>query len=85
MVKGLRVGDAQLLLDRIYGVRDRARGVGETFAWLVSEVGELAECLSKNKQPENLEEEAADDLAWLLSLCNIPEIDIEKALVKKYG
>ena len=81
----MEIRDAQRFLDSVYGVRDRARGVERTFAWLVSEVGELAETLVKNHAQSSAHEEAADVLAWLLSLCNIAGIDLDHAFMKKYG
>ena len=50
--------------------------------WFIEEVGELATALmaddSKNKQ-----DECADVFAWLCTLANINDIDLEKAC-KKY-
>lgn len=72
-------------MDEVYGVRDRRRGVDRTFAWFVSEVGELGDALVKNRGCEHLKEEAADVLAWLLSFCNVAGVDLDDAFNSKYG
>ena len=50
--------------------------------WFVEEVGELATALAL-KDKKNKEEEFADVFAWLCTLANINNVDIEKAC-KKY-
>ncbi|MEM4189961.1 MAG: MazG nucleotide pyrophosphohydrolase domain-containing protein [Candidatus Caldarchaeum sp.] len=81
----MEISKAQKLLEEVYGERDRIRGVDRTLAWLVSEVGELAEAIVQNLGHEHVREEAADVVAWLLSLCNITSIDLEQAFLLKYG
>ncbi|MDW8063293.1 MAG: MazG nucleotide pyrophosphohydrolase domain-containing protein [Candidatus Caldarchaeum sp.] len=81
----MKISEAQKMLDELYGGRDRARGMERTFAWLVSEVGELAEAFTKNQGLQNMGEEAADLLAWLLSFCNVASVDLEKFFTAKYG
>jgi NTP pyrophosphatase (non-canonical NTP hydrolase) len=81
----MEIREAQRFLEIVYGVRDRARGVDKAFVWLVSEVGELAEALLKSRGSESVNEEAADILAWLLSLCNIAGIELERVFTEKYG
>jgi len=81
----VEIREAQRFMESVYGVRDRARGVDKTFAWLVSEVGELAAAMLKNRGNASVNEEAADILAWLLSLCNVAGIDLERAFMEKYG
>ncbi|MGA1057635.1 MAG: MazG nucleotide pyrophosphohydrolase domain-containing protein [Phycisphaerales bacterium] len=77
----------QLIRDR-YLETDRARGVPGTYLWFSEEVGELAHALGKREQGKpdraNLEEEFADVLAWLTTLANICEIDLEQAIAAKY-
>lgn len=75
----------QNLLDEMYGERDRRRGKEKTMLWLVEEVGELAEEVNRGRDHARLEEEAADVLAWLLSLMNVVGVDLEKAFLRKYG
>jgi NTP pyrophosphatase (non-canonical NTP hydrolase) len=65
-----------------YEKTDRQRGVPKTFLWFMEEVGELATALAKDDK-ENLLEEFGDVLAWLCTLANISDIDLEKAC-KKY-
>ncbi len=58
--------------------------------WLVEEFGELATALQenapgKNPTPEqraNLAEEFADVIAWLTTIANINNVDLEQALTK---
>jgi len=49
--------------------------------WFVEEVGELATALA-NDDTENKNEEFADVFAWLCTLANIAEVDLEKACEK---
>lgn len=71
----------QALIERRYGKRDRERGTPGTFMWLIEEVGELATALHGSDQA-NKEEEFADVFAWLCTLANINNVDIEKACEK---
>ncbi|HOT72055.1 MAG TPA: MazG nucleotide pyrophosphohydrolase domain-containing protein [Anaerohalosphaeraceae bacterium] len=70
----------QWIRDR-YEKRDRQRGTPETFLWFIEEVGELATALAGN-DPQNKSEEFADVFAWLCTLANINEVDLEKAIEK---
>lgn len=78
----MHISDFQQLIGKKYQRRDRKRGTPVTFMWFIEEIGELATALacddSKNKQ-----EEFADVFAWLCTLANINDIDLEKAC-KKY-
>jgi NTP pyrophosphatase (non-canonical NTP hydrolase) len=49
--------------------------------WFIEEVGELATVLHGTDQA-NKEEEFADVLAWLCTLANINDVDLEKACEK---
>ena len=49
--------------------------------WFIEEVGELATALA-SEDHENKEEEFADVLAWLCTLANISDVDLEKACTK---
>lgn len=80
----MRISEAQELIRRAYYERDKVRGLYATFAWLVEEVGELANALLANDR-NNIEEEIADVFAWLLSVANLLNIDVEKAFLKKYN
>lgn len=61
------IADFQDLMDRTYGVRDRARGREATVAWLAEELGELARAVRKGDAADQLHE-LGDVLAWLASL-----------------
>jgi NTP pyrophosphatase (non-canonical NTP hydrolase) len=64
--------------------KDTERGLFPTFTWLVEEVGELAEALLEDNK-DHIEEEIADVIAWVISIANLKEIDVEEALSKKYS
>ncbi len=73
----------QDLMRRIYFHRDSRRGATGTFNWLVDEVEELRTAI-KEEDKKALEDEFADVLAWLASLANVVDIDLEGATMKKY-
>jgi NTP pyrophosphatase (non-canonical NTP hydrolase) len=64
-----------------YYARDRERGTPKTFLWFVEEVGELASALAGDDQ-RNKQEEFADVLAWLCTLANINDVDLQTAITK---
>ena len=80
----LSLRDLQSLIRQMYGAKDEARGVEGTFMWLMEEVGELAAALREGT-PEELALEFADVLAWLATIANVAEIDLDAAVRKKYG
>ncbi len=91
----MKISDFQDLISDLYLDRDMERGVNKTFLWFVEEIGELSEAIrhylaEKGNSDLNLKnlnhigEEIADSIAWISSLANILEIDLEKALFKKY-
>ena len=75
----------RLILDK-YGSRDRQRGTSATFMWFVEEVGELATALAEGESAtlSQKESEFADVFAWLCTLANINDVDIDKACRDKY-
>ncbi|TFG29897.1 MAG: nucleotide pyrophosphohydrolase [Promethearchaeota archaeon] len=79
------ITDFQNLIKNLYYKKDGARGIEKTFMWLIEEVGELSSIL-KEKRPniEKASEEIADIMAWTISIANLLEIDVEKALLDKY-
>ncbi|MGC9148337.1 MAG: MazG nucleotide pyrophosphohydrolase domain-containing protein [Sulfolobales archaeon] len=79
----MKISDAQELIRKKYFDRDSARGLFATYTWFIEEVGELAEALIE-KDKESIEEEIADVLAWLLSIANLVDVDVQKAFMKKY-
>ena len=84
MIANLRPMDIQQfqrLIAEKYEKRDRQRGTPATFMWFMEEIGELATALS-SQDKSNKEEEFADVFAWLCTLANISEVDLEKACEK---
>jgi NTP pyrophosphatase (non-canonical NTP hydrolase) len=80
----MHINEFQSLISQKYEKRDRQRGIPATFMWFIEEVGELATALA-SKDHDNAEEEFADVFAWLCTLANITDIDIEKACSKYTG
>ncbi len=74
----------QEAMRRAYYERDKRRGLHATFTWLVEEVGELAEAILEENR-ERIEEEIADIIAWTLSIANLLDVDVEKAMKLKYA
>ena len=70
-------------MHKLYFHRDSKRGVEDTFNWLLDELKELKEALELNDR-KALEDEFADVIAWLASLANITNVDLEKAALNKY-
>lgn len=84
MSSSLSLAELQALIDRMYSRKDQARGVDGTFMWLMEEVGELAAALRSGTK-EELAAEFADVLAWLATIANVAQIDLNDAVMKKYG
>ena len=80
----MHVREFQDMMRRIYFHRDSERGAVGTFDWLVEEVEELGEAL-KEKNTKAMENEFADVLAWLASLANVVNVNLETAAMKKYN
>ena len=70
----------QFIRDRYYAT-DSKRGTPGTFMWFIEEVGELSSALAGDDE-YNKSEEFADVLAWLCTLANINDVDLEKAIEK---
>ena len=81
---GLTLAGLQKMILQMYGEKDAARGDAATFLWLTEEFGELATALRSGTQDE-LAAEMADVLAWLATLANIRGVDLEEAVLRKYG
>lgn len=77
----MKISEFQRMISEIYINRDRERGVEKTMLWVVEEVGELAEAVRKGT---NVGEEIADVMAWLVSLANLLDVDVEEEILKKY-
>jgi NTP pyrophosphatase (non-canonical NTP hydrolase) len=74
----------QEVIRQTYEAKDRRRGVEGTFIWFMEEVGELATALRSGTAKEQAEE-FADVLAWLATLANVVDVDLETAVQAKYG
>jgi NTP pyrophosphatase (non-canonical NTP hydrolase) len=75
------LAELQHQIETLYGARDRARGVDGTFRWWVEEVGEVAKALRAG-DPASLEHELGDALAWLASVANLADVDLNKAVAR---
>jgi NTP pyrophosphatase (non-canonical NTP hydrolase) len=80
----MNISEFQSLISKKYEKTDRQRGIPGTFMWFIEEVGELATALASNDQ-KNKEEEFADVFAWLCTLANISDVNLEKACNKYTG
>ena len=78
----MQIKEFQEFIREKYYARDSERGTAATVLWVVEEVGELASALGGDDE-HNKTEEFADVLAWLCTLANISDVDLESA-VKKY-
>ncbi len=79
----MHIQEFQKMMCKLYFHRDTARGITGTYDWLVDEVRELGEALESNDKVAQ-EKEFADVVAWLASLANITNINLEKAALEKY-
>ena len=79
----MHIREFQNMMRQLYFDRDSDRGTEGTLDWLVDEVEELREAL-KEGDTKAIEEEFADVLAWLASLANVVNINLEKAALSKY-
>jgi NTP pyrophosphatase (non-canonical NTP hydrolase) len=68
---------------QLYFKRDFERGTQGTLNWLKDEVEELKEAIEEG-DIKAAKKEFADVLAWLASLANLVEVDLEKAAFSKY-
>ena len=76
--------ELQKMIRDTYGAKDARRGVEGTFMWFMQEVGELATALRSGSAQEKAFE-FADVLAWLATLANIAQVDLDQAIAAKYG
>ena len=80
----MTLNQVQDLIRTMYGAKDGARGIEGTFMWFMEEVGELSAALRGGTQEEQVLE-FADVLAWLVTLANIANVDLDAAMAAKYG
>jgi len=81
--KPLTIAGFQKHISNRYEKVDRKRGSDKTFHWFIEEIGELATALQSDDR-KNLEEEFADVIAWLCTLANINDVDLARAISRKY-
>jgi NTP pyrophosphatase (non-canonical NTP hydrolase) len=77
----MRIAELQDVLRRTYLERDAARGADGVFRWMVEEVGEVARAM-RHRDAAALEHEMGDVLAWLGSLANVLDVDLERAAAR---
>jgi NTP pyrophosphatase (non-canonical NTP hydrolase) len=80
----MHIAEFQQIIAKKYKKRDQERGTPATFMWFIEEVGELATALASNDQ-DNKQDEFADVFAWLCTLANINDVDLESACAKYTG
>jgi NTP pyrophosphatase (non-canonical NTP hydrolase) len=83
-MNAMTLPELQQLIRVMYGAKDGRRGLDGTFMWFMEEIGELASAL-RDGTPDERALEFADALAWLVTLANIAEVDLEAAVRRKYG
>ena len=84
VVNPMTLNEFQSLIRRMYHDKDAARGVEGTFMWLTEEIGELATALRSGTK-EEIALEFADVLAWLVTIANVVDVDLDEAVRRKYG
>jgi NTP pyrophosphatase (non-canonical NTP hydrolase) len=77
----MNLNELQQLMESLYGAADRERGVPATVAWLAEELGELAQAVRKGTREQQLHE-FGDVLAWLASLANQMDIQLDDAMLR---
>jgi len=80
----MQIQEFQEMMKRIYFHRDSKRGITGTYNWLKEEIEELQAAL-KERNRNDIMDEFADALAWLASLANVVNIDLEEAALRKYN
>ena len=79
----MHIVEFQEMMRRLFFHKDSKRGVKGTYEWLVDEVEELGAALDHGNMDE-AKQEFADVIAWLASLANVTNIDLEQAVLAKY-
>jgi len=80
----VHIHEFQEMMRHIYFHKDYDRGMAGTYSWLLDETKELGDAL-KADDKKALEEEFADVIAWLASLANVANVDLEKVALNKYS
>lgn len=79
----MEIREFQDSIRQIYLTRDTKRGPDRTFLWFLEEVGELTRSY-RRAEKGNIGQEMADVIAWLASMANLLDVDLEEELSKKY-
>ncbi len=82
--KVMHISEFQRVMRHIYFHRDSKRGIEETFDRFTDEVKELGQALRSDDTKE-IEGEFADVIAWLTSVANLVNVDVEESVLEKYG
>jgi NTP pyrophosphatase (non-canonical NTP hydrolase) len=77
----MNIADLQNLIAATYGEKDAERGIPSTVAWLTEEVGELAQAVRKGTTDQQMHE-LGDVIAWVVSLANQLDIDLDACLAR---
>lgn len=77
----MTLDQVQTLMEDLYGPGDRERGMPATVAWLCEELGELAQAARKGTKEQQLHE-LGDVLAWLASLANQLDLNLDDAMAR---
>lgn len=81
----MNIKEAQDLIRRIYFERDKQKGLERTLLRTYQELGELTDAIMEKKAQADIEDEVADVFAWLISIANLLEIELDSALLGKYN
>lgn len=84
----MEISDFQQKMRDLYLYNDKKRGIHRTCLWLGEELGELMSELkfSIDKIDKHAAaEEMADIYAWVASLANLLEIDLQSVILSKYN
>lgn len=81
--ESLHISEFQKMMYHLYFAKDSKRGAIKTYNWLIDEVKELEDALKSNDK-KAIENEFADVFAWLASLANVVDVDLEKITLNKY-
>lgn len=81
----MELKDVQNLIRNIYLKRDKERGLERTLLRTFQELAELSDAIHKEKTMQDIEDEIADVFAWIISIANLLDIDLGRALINKYN
>ena len=89
-MNGLTLNYLQKAIQKIDGITlGDSKPADEYFMKFIEEVGELSECVRKNKRmtdnniKDTVEEELYDVLYYIICLANVYDIDLEKSIFLK--